>query len=301
MSGISSFPISSTSSSSPSFPSTSRHLFFARVLALAIFLGLVLLGTSALGIIFFSVCQPNAPTSSSTIFAHATAVLASGAFAATTFLALQGILLNTVGERIFRRITPLLQGASILLLLTILLLTPTITHSLQPLLLSGVPGHPLLPSLLVPRHLRAPPRRTHRRCPSSINSPATAATLCSLRLPAPCSPTRSPIADESANSSKAAPQCLCPRSRHRDPAATASSTPPSCAVPAQRAIFHFISQTILRAQRQRVMLAMYGGLAIATRPVRACLSFASTSGHIHPALLIPTASAPPSPSWPSGP
>jgi hypothetical protein len=34
-------------------------------------------------------------------------------------------------------------------------------------------------------------------------------------------------------------------------------------VPAERAIFHFVSQTILRAQRQRVMLAMYGGLSIA--------------------------------------
>jgi hypothetical protein len=31
----------------------------------------------------------------------------------------------------------------------------------------------------------------------------------------------------------------------------------------QRAIFHFVSQTILRAQRHRVMLALYGGLAIA--------------------------------------
>jgi hypothetical protein len=55
-------------------------------------------------------------------------------------------------------------------------------------------------------------------------------------------------------------------------------------LPAQRAIFHFISQTILRAQRQRVMLAMYGGLGIALT-LSDMLVFRVRGGHVHPALL----------------
>jgi hypothetical protein len=55
-------------------------------------------------------------------------------------------------------------------------------------------------------------------------------------------------------------------------------------LPAQRAIFHFISQTILRGQRQRVMLAMYGGLAIALT-LSDMLIFRVGDGHVRPVLL----------------
>jgi hypothetical protein len=55
-------------------------------------------------------------------------------------------------------------------------------------------------------------------------------------------------------------------------------------LPAQRAIFHFIGQTILRAQRQRVMLAMYGGLGIALT-LSDMLVFRVGTGHVRPVLL----------------
>jgi hypothetical protein len=55
-------------------------------------------------------------------------------------------------------------------------------------------------------------------------------------------------------------------------------------LPAQRAIFHFISQTILRAQRQRVMLAMYGGLGIALA-LSDMVVFRVGGGHVRPVLL----------------
>jgi peptidoglycan/LPS O-acetylase OafA/YrhL len=61
----------------------------------------------------------------------------SGTFAATSFLALQGILLNTLGEHLFRRIRPLLQGASLMVLLAVLLVFPMVSQSLQPLLSSN--------------------------------------------------------------------------------------------------------------------------------------------------------------------
>src|SRR5262249_32644521 len=55
-------------------------------------------------------------------------------------------------------------------------------------------------------------------------------------------------------------------------------------LPGQRAIFHFISQTILRAQRQRVMLAMYGGLGVALA-LSDLLVFRVSGGRVHPFLL----------------
>ena len=209
-------------------PIDRRRLFFARVLALAIFLGLVLAGTSALGIIFFSIFTEQRPILLHYL-AHATAVLASGAFAATTFLAVQGILLNTVGENIFRRITPILQGASVLLLLTILLLTPTITHSLQPLLNSSSPAIRYFPPFwflgIYERILAGPGalplfhqlarQRLHRDFSSHLRSR--------------CSLTHSPIDAESANLSKAAPQSAPEGTKPNS--STASCTSPSCASP----------------------------------------------------------------------
>src|ERR1700751_3784953 len=129
-------------------PIASRDLFFARVLALAIFLGLVLFGTSILGILFLPLVA-ELPNFLRHLLAHLTAVYASGMFAAATFLALQGILLNVVGENFFRRITPMLQGTSVMLLLTILLLHPTLSMSLKPLLTSGAPAVRLFPPFWV--------------------------------------------------------------------------------------------------------------------------------------------------------
>src|SRR5216683_2212628 len=209
-------------------PIASRHLFFARVLALAIFLGLVLFGTSILGIIFLPLVA-ELPNFLRHLLAHSTAVFASGTFAAATFLALQGILLNIVGENIFRRVTPLLQGMSIMLLLTILLLHPTLSRSLEPLL-----TYPLAYRRRVRQLIeggRAIDTPSHTTAPFQHILQATI-----LRLPA------------------------------------------------QRAIFHFISQTILRAQRQRVMLAMYGGLAIALT-LSDLLVFRVGGGHLRPVLL----------------
>ena len=71
-------------------PIPRRRLFFARVLALTIFLMLVLLGTSALGTIFLPLVaeQSNFPRH---LFSHAVAVTMSGAFAATYLSCTSGL------------------------------------------------------------------------------------------------------------------------------------------------------------------------------------------------------------------
>jgi hypothetical protein len=261
-------------------PIANRHLFFSRVLALAIFLGLVLFGTSILGILFLPLVA-ELPNFFRHLLAHSTAVFASGMFAAATFLALQGILLNIVGENIFRRITPLLQGMSIMFLLAVLLLHPTLSRSLEPLLTSGAPAARLFPPFwflgIYERILMGPPT------PAIFHT--LARTGCyTLLVTLACAVFTYPLAYRR-------------RVRQLIEGGRATDTPSRTAapfqrvlqatilrLPAQRAIFHFISQTVLRAQRQRVMLAMYSGLGIALT-LSDILVFRVGGGHVHPALL----------------
>jgi len=144
---------------SPCFPSprdaSSSHGTRAHHL-----LGAVLIGTSILGTLFFPVVA-DLPRFGYHLLAHALSVLMSGTFAAASFLALQGILLNTVGQRVFRRITPFLQGGSMMLLLQCCCSIPryVIHHAA-----ADIRQHcgSLFSALLVPGRLRAHPARAVR-------------------------------------------------------------------------------------------------------------------------------------------
>jgi hypothetical protein len=261
-------------------PIPNRRLFFARVLALAIFLCLVQLGTSILGTIFFPLVAElnNFPRH---LLSHLFAVSMTGVFAATTFLSLQGLLLNTVGERIFRRITPLLQGVSIALLLVVLLLCPAVAGSMESLLTSGSPAIHYFPPFWF--------LGIYECLLGGASAPAIfhslARTGCyALLLMLGCTLLTYPMAY---------------RRRVRQliegSAATSSRTRTSNPIrlllhntilrdPAKRAVFHFISQTILRSQRQRVTLAMFGGLSVALALSQMTV-FRVEPGHIHLTLL----------------
>ena len=251
---------------------------------------LVLLGTSALGTIFLPLVaeQSNFPRH---LFSHAVAVTMSGAFAATSFLALQGLLLNTIGERIFRRITPLLQGGSIMLLLTILLLFPTLSQLLKALLTSGSPTIRYFPPfwfLGIYERLLAGPSA------APVFDELARTGFYALLVMLACTLLTYPLAYRR-------------RVRQLIEGSSAVATTNRAVVPlryllhatvlrkpSQRAIFHFISQTILRAQRQRVMLAMFGGLGIALT-LSVVLVFLWEAATFVP-FSCPTASASPSPS-----
>jgi hypothetical protein len=261
-------------------PIASRDLFFARVLALAIFLGLVLFGTSILGILFLPLVA-ELPYFLRHLLAHSAAVFASGTFAAATFLALHGILLNVVGENIFRRITPLLQGTSVMLLLTILLLHPTLSMSLKPLLTSGAPAVRFFPPFwflgIYERLLIGPSALTVFHEFARIGCYALLLTLACAVLTYPLAYRRRVRQLIEGGRAVDAPSHTAAPFRWILQATIVR-------IPAQRAIFHFISQTILRAQRQRVMLAMYGGLGVALA-LSDLLVFRVSGGHVRPILL----------------
>jgi hypothetical protein len=261
-------------------PIPNRRLFFARVLALAIFLCLTQLGTSILGTLFFPLAaeQFNFPRH---LLSHFVAVTMSGMFAATYFLSIQGVLLNTVGERVFRRITPLLQGGSIMLLLAVLLLCPTIAGTIEPLLTSGSVAIRYFPPfwfLGIYECLLAgasAPEVFHLLARTGCY--ALLAMLACTLLTYPLAyrrRVRQLIEGTAANSSRRRTNGPILRLLHGTILRRAS----------KRAIFHFISQTILRSQRQRVTLAMFGGLSVALALAQ-MIVLRVQPGHVYLALL----------------
>jgi hypothetical protein len=261
-------------------PIPSRKLFFARVLALAIFLCLVQFGTSILGNLFFPMVAEQFNFIRH-IFSHFIAVTMSGMFAATTFLSIQGALLNTVGEKIFRRITPLIQGMSIMILLAILLLCPAIAGSLHALLTSDSAAIRYFPPFWF--------LGIYESLLSGSSAPAIFHTLArngcyALLFLLACTLLTYPLAyrrrvrqlieGSAASSSSGGTNVVIRRVLH----ATILRQPP------QRAVFHFIGQTILRSQRQRITLAMFGGLSVAIALAQMVV-FTVEPGHVHPTLL----------------
>ncbi|NYF53533.1 hypothetical protein [Tunturiibacter gelidoferens] len=260
-------------------PIPSRTLFFARVLALAIFLLLVQLGTSILGTLFFPLAAEQ-HNFFRHLFSHFVAVTMSGIFAATTFLSIQGILLNAIGEGFFRRITPLLQGLSIMVLLAILLLCPTVAGSLEALLTSGSPAIRYFPPFwflgIYECLLNGPsnPAIFHALARTGCSAVLLSSACTLLTYPlAYRRRVRQLIEGSAATSAKGQGPNPIRRLLH----ATILRHP------SQRAAFHFISQTILRSQRQRISLAIFGGLSVALALAQ-MVTLQVEPGHAHTTL-----------------
>ena len=261
-------------------PISNRRLFFARIFALAIFLGLVLVGVSILGTIALPLIA-EAPRPISHLLAHATAVMMSGTFAAATFLALQGLVLNLVGDRLFRRISPFLQGASLMLMLTLLLLYPLLSRSLEPLLTSGDAAVRCFPPFwflgIYERLLNGPTVAPIFSQLARTGCSALAVVLALTFLTYPLAYRRRVRQIIEGSSSAARPGVA-------GKPLNALLNTSSLHTPAERSTFHFISQTLLRSQRHRVMLAMYGGLGLALTLAN-MLVLERRDGHLRPALL----------------
>ena len=236
-------------------PIAGRRLFLARLVAAGLFLALFLLGANALGFIFFPALS-DAPGLARHLFAHLAAVMGSGVFAAAFFLSLQGILVALLGERLFRAISPFLQGLAMMMLVTIFLLFPVSSRFLEALtnlaryfppfwflgiyerLLAGSSSLPVFSGL------------------AKTGCLATGSVVAVAILSYPVAYRR--------------------RMRYLVEGSGSSSTRNLALVPIhhllhatllrnrmQRGIYHFISYSLLRTHRHRVYLAMYAGLGLA--------------------------------------
>lgn len=240
-------------------PMKAAKLFLARILALAIFFVLVLLGTNSLGAIFFPFAA-DLPSPAAHLFAHASAVILGGVFTACIFLSIQAVLLNFLGEQIFRRITPILQCAAITVLLTVLFLCPAISHFLQALLRSDSTIVRYFPPFwflgIYERLLQGPSTLPVFKALARSGYLATLLTVGLVILTYPLAyrrRVRQLIEGSDATSMRNVVAELISRLLH----VTALRGS------ARRAIFHFIGQTVMRMPKQRVLMAMYAGLAIA--------------------------------------
>ena len=256
-----------------------RRLLLARVAAILIFLGLFLIGTSSLGIIFFPLATETGRCATA-YAAHFVAVTAAGLCAASLVLALQGLLISLLGARLFRAISSFLQSLVMMVLSIVLFLFPVFSRSLEALIQSGGTAVRCFPpfwflgvyeSIVAgPSALPAFTQLAH------IGYQATALLMVLTIITYPLAYARS--------TRQAVEGFIAPNTRSRlvQPAirilhATLVRTPP------RRAVYHFISQTLFRSQRHRLYLAMYAGIGIALACVWIVV-FRVEGGHIRIAI-----------------
>ncbi len=240
-------------------PVPKRKLFIAKIAALGLFLTLFLLASGVMGTIFLPLIADE-PSVIRHLFAHILAVASGGFFTAALFVSLQGILLNLLGERIFRWISPVLQALSLCALLIVLFLFPLLSHDLQILLTSSNPIVQWFPPFwflglyqtLIEGSAAAPIFRV-------LAAKGALALLIVLALTALTYPlayrrkvrtaVEGHIAKQSRNWLAAAKDALLHAT--------------FILRPSQRAVYHFISLSLKRAPHHRVYFSMYGGAGLA--------------------------------------
>jgi hypothetical protein len=245
--------------------------------AACLFLGVFLFGINALGAIFYPLLS-EPPGLARHIFAHLAAVLGSGAFAAAFFLSLQGMTVAILGERVFRTVSPLLQCVATMVLLTILLLFPVSSQFLEVLTHSSAAQYfpPFwflgIYECLIAGSSELPVFTLLAKTGCLATAVAVALTILSYPLA-----YRRRMRYMVEGSGASGTQNVAAVPIHRMLHATLLRNP------VQRGIYHFISCGLLRTQRHRVYLAMYGGLGLAL--LIACVALLKLA-HGHVALAF---------------
>jgi hypothetical protein len=240
-------------------------VFAGKAAALLLFLGIFVLDVNCFGIALTPLVSVKEGTPPAIVWrilgAHAAAVISGGVFVCLVFAGLQGILINVLTARAFRRVSPWVQMGAMGLLVLALFLTPLACATVKPLfesrspilrwappfwflslymdLLPGRPGgevfHQLAPRAWTALEIAgavfaaaylAGYRRHARRVMESLDATFRG-------------PGRARRALE-----RAANRWLLPD-------------------PLERATFHFISNTMLRSARHRLLIAAYSAMAVA--------------------------------------
>ena len=118
-------------------PVQQSKLLLARVLALGLLFGAVLLGANSLGILFLPAVADLPGLFFRLLTAQAAAVLLGSAFVMFSLIALQGVLVCVLGQAIIRKISPLIQTVAVLVLLTMLFLFPLLHQDLRQIFASS--------------------------------------------------------------------------------------------------------------------------------------------------------------------
>jgi hypothetical protein len=239
-------------------PIPDRRNFLARVAAIVIFIGGFLFDANILGLLVFPVViEP--PNLAHVLTSHLLAVAGSGIFAAAFILALQGVLLAVLGERLLRRLSLVIQGLSISVLLMLLLLFPLFSRVVPVFLQSGSFYTLCFPPFwflgIYQRLMEGPSALPIYTRLAQIGCVALLLTVGLAVLAYPLAYLRrvrrlveGPRAHNKRN------WIVAPL--HKLLHVTVVRTP------VRRAVFHFIGQTLLRVQRYCIYLVLYGGVGL---------------------------------------
>jgi hypothetical protein len=211
------------------------------------------------------------------VYAHIAAVLLAGVFAAFFILALGGVLLCVLDGARFRMASPIVQMLSVMALVLLLLHFAIYGDTMQAMLSAPLGRSRWLPPFwflgLYERLLEgdAAPAFAREMSRYALRGTAVAAAVAMLTYPTAWARMRR-MAVEGATSKRGQPLRWLARLVHS-----------IVRRPGQRAVFHFIGQTIARNNRYQVYLAMYCGTGLAFA-VACGVTFHVSGGRVHPAL-----------------
>ncbi|HEX4757655.1 MAG TPA: hypothetical protein VH308_06720 [Terracidiphilus sp.] len=241
-----------------SLPIAEGRVFAARVAAIAIFTAGFLFDANIFAILVLpSATDP--PNLGRFLLAHLLAVGGSGLFAAAFVLALQGMLLSLLGERLFRKISLLMQGLTITALVMLMLLFPVFS-GVVPALLKSSSYYALLcpPFWFLGIYQSIMEGQAALPVYDRLASVGSMALLAGVLLAV--------VAYPLAYLRRVRQLVEGPGSR---PTRNWLGRPLNFLLhvalvrrPVCRAVFHFISQTVLRVPRYRIYLVLYGGVGL---------------------------------------
>ncbi|HEY2858394.1 MAG TPA: hypothetical protein VGJ21_08255 [Terracidiphilus sp.] len=249
--------------------------FCARLAAIALLVTGFLVDANILAILVLPVAT-DPPRLASLVVSHASAVALAGLFSAGLVLALQGTLLALLGEKIFRRVSLLLQGLMVVVFLVVLLLFPVLSGVTPGLLEANSAAARWFPPFwflaVFQQHL--PDSQTLPSWPglahTGLLATGLAWTIAFLAYPvAHLRRVRALV--QGTSSRRRRNWLLVPF--HRVLHLTLLRPP------VRRGVFHFISQTILRVPRYRIYLVIYCG-AGAALVTAAILRLSVEHGHL---------------------
>lgn len=257
-------------------PIPNRRLFFARITAIAVLLSGFLFDANVLAtLVLPEAIDP--PSLLRFLAGHALAVAASGLFAAAFILAVHGILLFVFGERWFRKISLLVQGAILALLLLALLLFPVYSGATAAVLGSDGQAAWWFPPFwfvgIYQRLMEGPSALPLYAQLAHLGCALTLGTIGLAFLVYPLAYRRRVHQLVEGASSRSRRNVML-RWLHKLLHVTVLRPP------LRRAVSHFIGQTLLRVPRYRIYLVLYGsvGVSIVAATV---VRFAVVHGQVH--------------------
>lgn len=257
-------------------PIPNRRLFFARVSAIAVLIAGFLFDANVLA----TVALPAAidpPNLTRFLAGQVLAVGASGVFAAAFILASQGVLLFVFGERWFRKISLLLQGAILAVLLLNMLLFPVYSGATAVVLRSGGYAAWCFPPFwflgIYQRMMEGPTALPIYTQLAQLGCEITLGTIGLAILMYPLAYRRRVHQLVEGANSRSGPKGLL-RRVHQFLHATVIRPP------VRRAVFHFIGQTLSRVPRYRIYLVLYGSVGVSVLAATV-VRFAVQHGQVH--------------------